>query len=614
MSEAFDYIVVGGGTSGLVVAARLSEDADVHVLVIEAGTDQRTNPSLTTPGLIPSAYTHDGFIWPFKSVPQEQLKNRHLRQDTGKVLGGSSLTNFLMAMFPSRQNLDSWGKLGNEGWSFDDLRPYFKKFSTTQAPSKGVREKLGGLSYYQADLSGDGPVQFSYDDEYSDVSASWFKTFAALGLEMKTDPRAGSAVGAFQNPSSIDPANRTRSSAVTAYYTSSVAARPNLTVLTGTTAQKIVTVRHADHAVATGVQVRGPDGRVRTLAAKREVILAAGALRSPQLLELSGIGSRTRLEKLGVPVVVDSPGVGEHMQDHLMTAQLFPVRAGVPSRDALRDPRLFQAAADKYANTRSGPLGSMGISAAYVPMADRGGVMNSESRKALFDRHLNRGSTAREREYGLLRELLETPEAPAVQHMLFPGSLTVTARPDTLGEMFESKVPYDCVGIMTLLNHPFSRGSVHAVSADPAAAPEWDPRFCSHPLDLEILARSVQFVERIVDTPPLRDVVDPNLKRIPDIVADDLESARKIVRDYTVSCFHPSGSCGMRPREQGGVVDARLKVYGTANLRIVDASIFPLEPLGNIQTTVYAVAEKAADIIKEDRRNGASEPRTSSML
>ncbi|KAI1495110.1 hypothetical protein F5X96DRAFT_613462 [Biscogniauxia mediterranea] len=617
MSEAFDYIIVGGGTAGLVVAARLSEDVDVRVLVIEAGTDQRTNPSLITPGLIAGAYTHDGFIWPFKSVPQEQLKNRHLRQDTGKVLGGSSVTNFLMAMFPSRQNLDSWGKLGNEGWSFQDLRPYLRRFSTTQSPSEAVREKLGGLSYYQAELSGDGPVQFSYDEEYNDVSASWFKTFAGLGLEMKTDPRAGAAVGAFQNPSSIDPKNRTRSSAATAYYSEAIAKRPNLVVLTGTTVQKIVTVAHAHQVVATGVQVQGQDGRVRTIAAKREVILAAGALRSPQLLELSGIGDRKLLESLGIPVVTDNPNVGEHMQDHLMTAQQFPVRKGMPSRDALRDPKLFQAVADEYAKTNKGLLGSMGVSAAYVPMADRTGVMSPSSRKALFDKHLDRGSAAspaRAREYALLREMLESPEAPAVQYMCFPGSLTVTPRPDTLTDMFTSAAPYDCIGIMTLLNHPFSRGSVHAASADPAAPPAWDPRYCSHPLDLEILARSVQFVERIVETPPFRDVVDPRLARIPDVVADDLERAREIVRDRTVSCFHISGSCRMRPREHGGVVDARLRVYGTANLRVVDASIFPLEPLGNIQTTVYAVAEKAADIIKEDRRTGASEPRASALL
>ncbi|KAI1498089.1 hypothetical protein F5X99DRAFT_420881 [Biscogniauxia marginata] len=613
MSESFDYIVVGGGTAGLVVAARLSEDADVRVLVIEAGTDQRTNPSLFVPGLIAGAYTHDGFIWPLKSVPQEQLKNRHLRQDTGRVLGGSSVTNFLMAMFPSRQNIDSWGKLGNKGWSFDDLRPYLSKFSTTQSPNQAVREKLGGLSYYQAELSGDGPVQFSYDDEYNAVSASWFKTFASLGLEMKTDPRSGSAVGAFQNPSSIENKTRTRSSAATGYYSESIARRPNLVLLDNTAVQRVVTTTQGDQVVTTGVQVLGKDGRVRTIPAKREVILAAGALRSPQLLELSGIGDRRLLERLGIPVVVDNPNVGEHMQDHLMTSQQFPVRKGIPSRDALRDPKLFQAIADEYAKTNGGLLGSMGISAAYVPMADRSGVMSPDSRKELFDRHLTRGSTAgpaQEQEYKLLRELLETAEAPAVQYMCFPGSLTVTPHPDSLTDMFTSTAPYDCIGIMTLLNHPFSRGSVHITSADASAQPAWDPRYCSHPLDMEILARNVQFVERIVSTPPFRDVVDPDPgKRIPDIVADDLERAREIVRDRTVSCFHISGSCGMRPRGQGGVVDARLRVHGTANLRIVDASVFPLEPLGNIQTTVYAVAEKAADIIKEDRMTGAVEPR-----
>ncbi|KAI0019251.1 hypothetical protein F4780DRAFT_793574 [Xylariomycetidae sp. FL0641] len=627
MAKSYDYIIVGGGQSGLVVANRLSEDADVRVLVIEAGSDQRTNPSLSTPGLISGAYTHDGFIWPFQSVPQPELNGRHLRQDTGRVLGGSSLTNFMMAMFPSRQNIDAWAKLGNEGWSFDDLAPYFKKSTSTRCPSAAVREQLGGLGYYQASLSGDGPVQLSYDDDYSIVNTHWFQTFANLGLEMTSDPRSGKAIGAFQNPSTIEAGTRTRSSAVTAYYGEAVARRPNLDVLLETRVEKIETrVRPEDgQVVATGVRIARADGTGTGAAttvlipARREVILAAGALRTPQLLELSGIGDRARLAALGPeapPVVVHNPHVGEHLQDHLMTAQQFPVRAGVPSTDALRDPARFARAADDYAAARAGPLSGMHISAAYVPVAGREGVLGPAAREALFDAHLGPSSSSsssegdddEEEEFALIRALLATPDEPAVQYMCFPGSLTVTPHPGSLADMFAPRAADpDCIGVMALLNHPFSRGRVHAVSADPRAPPRWDPAYLSHALDAEILARAVQFVETLAGTAPFRDLLDPprssSSSSEPPKPRDSLtlDQARRVVRESAVSCFHVCGSARMAPSPDKGVVDPRLRVHGVRGLRVVDASVFPLEPLGNIQTTVYAVAERAADLIKQDR-------------
>ncbi|KAI0110881.1 hypothetical protein GGR51DRAFT_510349 [Nemania sp. FL0031] len=607
MSESYDYVVVGGGTAGLVVAARLTEDANTRVLVIEAGADKRNDPSLETPGLVAGAYADDRFIWPFQSTPQPELHGRHLRQDTGKVLGGSSLTNFMMAMFPSRKNLDTWNKMGNKGWSYNDLAPYFQKFSTSHPPSKAIRETLGGLGYYQEDMKGDGPIQLSFDDQYSVMNEKWFQTFAQLGLEMKTDPRTGKAIGAFQNSSTIESGNNTRSSSVTAYYTEEIAKRPNLKVLLETTVQKITTETRDGLVVATGVEIKDKDGKVTTITAKNEVVLAAGTVRTPQLLELSGIGDRDLLESLGIDVLIDNPNVGEHMQDHLMTSQQFPVKKEFPSADGLRDPARFKSAFEQYASTKQGPLAGMGTSVAYVPLADRNGIMTQADRKALFDKYLSSAPTlspVQRREFKLIREILETEEEPAIQYLCFPGSLTVTPHPDTLTDMFTSHAPYDCIGILSLLNHPFSRGSVHISSKDFSVPPTWNPNYCSHPLDLEILARTVGFVEKIVNTAPYKDMIDPALKRLPDATGDDLEVAKEIVRGRTVSCFHIAGTCRMLPRELGGVVDERLIVHGTANIRVVDASMIPLEPLGNIQTTVYAVAERAADFIKESKKAG----------
>ena len=511
----------------------------------------------------------------------------------------------MMAMFPSRTNIDTWAKMGNKGWSYDDLAPYFKKFATSHPPSEAIKKTLGGLSYYQEDLKGDGPIQLSFDDQYSIMNENWFKTFANLGLEMKTDPRTGRAIGAFQNSSTIESGKNTRSSSVTAYYTEEIARRPNLKVLLETTAQKIVTETRNGQVVATGVVVKDKDGKTSTLSANREVILAAGTIRTPQLLELSGIGDRELLEGLGINVVIDNPNVGEHMQDHLMTSQQFPVKKDYPSADGLRDPAKFKEAFEQYATTKQGPLAGMGTSVAYVPLADRNGVMTQADRKALFDKYLSTTPTlspVQKREFKLIRSLLEAETEPAIQYLCFPGSLTVTPHPETLTDMFTSHVPYDCIGIMSLLNHPFSRGNVHISSPDASVPPTWNPNYCSHPLDLEILARTVGFVEKVANTAPYSDMIDTSLKRLPDAKGDDLDVARDIVRGRTVSCFHIAGTARMLPRELGGVVDERLVVHGTANIRVVDASMIPLEPLGNIQTTVYAVAERAADIIKESRK------------
>ncbi|KAI2623807.1 hypothetical protein GGS21DRAFT_494132 [Xylaria nigripes] len=607
MSESFDYIVVGGGTSGLVVAARLTEAADVSVLVIEAGADKRDEPALYTPGLVAGAYADDRFIWPFQSTPQAELNGRNLRQDTGKVLGGSSVTNFMMAMFPSRTSIDNWGRMGNKGWYYDDLAPYFKKFATSHSPSPEVQESLGGMWYYRDDLNGNGPVQLSFDDQYAVTNENWFKTFSEMGLEMTDDPRTGRGIGAFQNPSTIEKDTNVRSSAVTAYYSDEVAKRPNLKVVLETTVQKVITETRSGLVIATGVEMKDKEGMVTTVNANREVIMAAGTIRTPQLLELSGIGDSYLLEELGIEVLIDNPNVGENMQDHLMTSQQFPVKKGFPSADALRDPFKFQSALEEYESNKTGPLAGMGASVAYIPLADREGMMSSADCKSLFDKYLSDGPSldyARTREFELIRELLETDLEPAIQYLCFPGSLTVTPHPDSLTDMFNSEAPYDCIGILALLNHPFSRGSVHISSNDVSVPPTWNPNYCSHPLDLEILARTVGFVEKIVTTAPYKDMIDPELKRLPETTGDDLEDARKIVRDRTVSCFHISGTCRMLPRELSGVVDERLIVHGTSNIRVVDASMIPLEPLGNIQTTVYAVAERAADLIKEDRKTG----------
>lgn len=516
------------------------------------------------------------------------------------MLGGSSALNFLMLLYPSKGNIDSWAALGNPSWNYDSLAPYFRKFATVHKPPQSARDLLG-LTYLNEGLAnGDGPIHVSYSEGYGVTNKAWMRTFADLGLEVSGDPRDGNALGAFQNHASIDPVTHTRSYACTGYYTPEVAKRPNLVVLTETLVNKVLfDTADGEDAVATGVEIITKGGQKKQVLASVEVILAAGALQTPQILELSGIGGRDLLEKHGIPVVVENPNVGEHLQDHPIVCQSFEVADGVPSGDVLRDPNVLQALVGMYQTGGAGPMGQSVISVAYAPLVDGSGVVGPEAKKELLSQH---EAALKTPEAQVTRKLVESPNEATFQYLLFPSQVSVPDRPTSMAHYITPVVPENFITIMTIINQPFSRGTVHITSADVKAAPLWDPKYNSNPLDLELLARAVQFVERIVEpSSAFGGVLKQGGKRLPELKADDLETAREIVRQRQISVFHVAGSCAMRPKDQGGVVDERLRVYGTRNLRVVDASVFPLEPVGNIQSVVYAVAERAADLIKEDR-------------
>ncbi|KAI1848623.1 hypothetical protein JX266_005482 [Neoarthrinium moseri] len=598
LATSFDYIVIGGGTAGLTVASRLTEDALIRVLVVEAGSDNTQDPLVLTPGLVGGQFGHEKYDWNFSSVPQPALHNRRIIQPRGRQLGGSSALNYQVIMYPSRANLDIWGKMGNAGWSFNELSPYYEKFSTVHTPGPRARAVTGLDGYHDDTLSFNGPVQVSFSEEYtSAVQGAWIETFNALGWNTTADPRTGKAIGAFQHPASIDPNTKTRSSSATAYYGDDVRTRKNLVVLTEAVVKKVTTKKHGDDVIATGVVVRTAETD-KIIIATKEVILAAGALQSPQILELSGIGGRELLESQGLPVIIDNPGVGEHLQDHAIVCQSFQVADGIPSADAFRDQSLVKAAAELYLKDNgAGPLGMSPLVSAQLSLVDKSGPVSKDEKKALFDSHLERNV-----ESDCLRTVILEPDEPTAQYLFVPFQSNITADPKHLREFLTPVHPENYITVITVLNHPLSRGSVHITCPDIDVKPAWDPKYMSHPLDIEIMARHVQYVEKIISTAPFSAALKPGGKRLPILVGNRLDDAKEIVRQRQISIFHPSGSLPMLPRAQGGVVNERLLVHGCKNLRIVDASIFPLQTVGTIQATVYAVAERAADFIKEDRK------------
>ncbi|KAG9253767.1 uncharacterized protein F5Z01DRAFT_127773 [Emericellopsis atlantica] len=600
MSESFDYILVGGGTAGLTLASRLTEDPSISVLVVEAGADHTKSPLVLTPGLVGAQYGQEDYDWNFNSVPQRLLHNRRVNTPRGKQLGGSSALNFMMLVYPSRHSLDTWAKLGNEGWDYDGLAPYLAKFATVHAPPSKAREAVG-LTWHDGNLTGDGPVHVSFSEGYGPNNKAWLDAFEKHGLAMTGDMRDGAAYGAYQQPASIDPKDKTRSFAGTAYYGDEVRSRKNLTVLTETLVHKVVfDTAEGSEPRATGVLVSDKEGNKKTISTSGEVIVCAGALQSPQILELSGIGQKKLLDALDIPVLVENESVGENLQDHPIVCQSFEVADGIVSGDVIRDPEVLNMLLGQYNTSREGPMGQSNISVAQVPLADASGVMSADKKKALFASKEGLLTDAQDQ---AIRALYEDTNEPIVEYMLFPSQVDTTlAEPASMASYLMPTRPENSITIMTLHNHPFSRGSVHITSPDAGQKPAWDPNYSANALDIEIVSRHIQFVETLVETSPLKEMIKPGGRRFPDVKGDTMENCLEIIRRTQLGDFHPACSCAMKPKEHGGVVDARLRVYGTRGLRVVDASIFPIEPVGNIQTTVYAVAEKAADLIKEDRK------------
>lgn len=535
-----------------------------------------------------------------------------------------------MAVYPGKSIIDAWEKVGNEGWNFETLAPYFRKFAKTHPPSRVASDTCRMEGHYDPEISSSesGPLAISVGEGFGPNNSAWMDAFEELGLKMTADPRNGSAVGAFQQAATIDPVTKTRASSASAYLTEEVRVRPNLSILTDTLVSQVILSKSDDgtsQTVATGVEVRSGNGIKHTIHSRIEVVLAAGALQTPQILELSGIGDREVLTKQGVPVIIENENVGCNVQDHPIVCESFEVADGVMSGDILRDPDLLKAIVAQYQSSQDGPLGQSIISSAYVPsmlsyfdyklkdsvltiycaVADSSGVLTMEARSKFFETNTETNphvtsSQCSELDRQVIRNVLETTNEPTYQLMLFPTQLTIPENPQNVSDYITPSEPENYITVMVFLNHPFSRGTCHITSPCVEDKPVWDPRYNSENIDMELLASGVQFVEKLIGTEKFSSLLKPNGKRLQNHV-HDLESARDVVRSRQISVFHLSGSASMRPQGAGGVVDTRLRVYGVKNLRIVDASVFPLEPSGNIQTTVYAVAERAADILKEDR-------------
>lgn len=400
-----------------------------------------------------------------------------------------------------------------------------------------------------------------------------------------------------RNLQTIDAASSTRSYAATAYFAPNIN-RPNLTVLTEAQVNNIILSKAHGSVHATGVNFTSKGSTYKVKAAK-EVLLCAGAFQSPQILELSGIGSKEILTPLGIPVLVENPNVGENLQDQPFVPISWEAEDGTLTLDSLQVPGAVDAELAQFYSSQSGLLTSFIQSSAYLSFEQIGGQLSNTIANEVAASPSKYKIPSLHKQIQLQKASLKDPLDTTAMLILLEEGLPLPAPTGTPIGQTPTPVPGSFLSVSAILCHPFSRGSVHIASKDPTAKPLIDYDYLSNPLDLKILEDTYFFMQDLATKEPLASVLkDGGNAFYPGYSHQTKDSIEAWCRATLNTADHPMGSCSMLPKAEGGVVDNRLKVYGVENLRVIDASIFPMTIRSNPVTTVYAVAEKAAVMIR----------------
>ncbi|KAF5358740.1 hypothetical protein D9757_012265 [Collybiopsis confluens] len=579
-STKFDYLIVGGGNAGLTLGVRLSEDPNITVGIIEAGTHEVDVPEITIPGLMASTINNPKYDWAFYSTPQRHADGQALLQPRGKGLGGSTLINFLGLSRANKDEYDLIEKLGNPGWNWDSLLGYMKKSENTiltnsDPPFHGSEEcKAYGQHVY--DFNGqNGPVYKTFPTFRSDVQKKVIETYKNLGVSPNPDGNNGSNIGAVTLLTSVDPRSMTRSSAFTAYFKPNEG-RKNLLVLTNAQVVKILLKPTEDGLQkAIGVDLVVLDDGMGTKEGQhiltvqnvaRDIIVSAGSFQSPQLLELSGIGNADILSEHGIPCRVPLPGVGENLQDHVCVRTFAEINKDCETADelAIWEVLKSQELSIRNSSEKKGHLTSI-FSSLYTFLPSSR-IMDSENVNEWIERAIIQQDQQRavdrgyERQREVLRKWIVDDKQAQIEIINYAGHQGATGLKPVPGKRYNT--------FTAVLMHPLSRGTVHISSNDPLAPPEINPNYLSNESDLEVLVKGLKFMLNLYSTPPFEQLVK-ELVLPPPPAMESEKNLKKWVKKSITHVYHPVGTCAMMPREDGGVVDSKLKVYGTSNLRVV---------------------------------------------
>lgn len=585
LADSYDFVIAGGGLSGLVLASRLTEDSNTTVLVLEAGdTGDDVADRINKPA---NAYydslSGTSYDWQYTTAKQTNANDRAMSWPRGKVLGGSSAINGLYMVRPNSAELDAWAGLldddeNADNWKWDSLYAAMKKSETFSAPASDI-QKQANIQYDESVHGTDGPIHASYPGITFDLVGDWTSTFNAVGIPSVEDASGGSNSGAFVAGSTINPSNWTRSYSRSGYI-DPLPPRDNLAILANAMVTEIVwSDSDGDGGkTASGVKcAASANADSKTINVNREVIIAGGAIGSPQLLMLSGVGPKDVLQSVGIDVQVELPGVGQNLQDHISSSVTWAT-----SDDTM-------GSMYKDGGTSDIDMSFINSATAYVNLT---ALMGADAANTLKD-----SASSGLDDY--LNNIPSDSDAVKAGYKAMSSVVTDNFYGSDLGmvEVLLGLSGDGSVTIQVAQQHPLSVGRLYITSGSAFDPPTIDPGYLTNSADVEIMRAGIKFVREIGATEPMSTHLGTEYTPGGDVTSDD--DIDNYVRSSIGTEYHPTGTCAMMPKKKGGVVDAQLKVYGTSNVRVADSSVYPFEFSCHLGAATYGLAEQAADMIRK---------------